>query len=55
MESEVMKSIDSFNKELTIFIVAHRITTLNRCNKIIKLDKNGGFTVVNYFELQNGH
>lgn len=51
MESEVMKSINSFGDYLTIIIVAHRITTLKSCNKIIKLDKNGGFTVVSYHDL----
>jgi len=39
-EREVMKSIEDLGKELTILIIAHRLTTLKKCNQIVKLDKN---------------
>ena len=35
-----MNSINNLSQELTIIIVAHRLTTLKNCNKIIEL-KNG--------------
>ena len=39
-EREVMESIEDLGKELTILIIAHRLTTLKKCTKIVKLDKN---------------
>lgn len=36
-ESAVMQSIESLNKDLTIIIVAHRLTTLKNCSNIIEL------------------
>jgi ABC-type multidrug transport system fused ATPase/permease subunit len=38
-ELSVMESIDSLNRGLTIIIVAHRITTLSRCDKIVELEQ----------------
>ena len=39
-ELAVMKSIEGLSKELTIIIIAHRLTTLQVCDRIIEL-KNG--------------
>ncbi len=39
-EKEVMKAIDKISTELTLVIVAHRLSTLKKCDKIIEL-KNG--------------
>lgn len=36
-EANVMKSIESLNKNLTILIIAHRVSTLENCSQIIKL------------------
>ena len=36
-EHSVMESILSFDKDLTIIIVAHRLSTLKNCSKIIEL------------------
>lgn len=36
-EQAVMSAIDGLNKELTIIIVAHRLSTLSSCNQIIEL------------------
>ena len=36
-EVNVMKSIESLNKDLTVLIIAHRVSTLENCSQIIKL------------------
>lgn len=38
-ENEVMDSINYLSKDLTILIIAHRITTLKNCDYIFELDK----------------
>ena len=37
-EQAVMQAIEGLSEDLTILIIAHRITTLKNCNVIIKLD-----------------
>lgn len=37
-EQSVMQAIEGLSKNLTLFIVAHRLTTLKNCDVIIKLD-----------------
>ena len=39
-EKAVMEAVESLGRELTILIIAHRLTTLKGCDQIIKLDKN---------------
>ena len=36
-ERSVMNSIEKLNKDLTLLIIAHRITTLKNCNQIIEI------------------
>lgn len=36
-EAGVMRAIESLNRDLTIFMVAHRITTLEHCDTIVEL------------------
>lgn len=36
-ELAVMDAIESFNRELTILLIAHRLTTVRRCDTIIEL------------------
>ena len=48
-EQAVMEAIDGLNKELTILIIAHRMTTLKNCDKIVKLDKNN----INIIDVHN--
>ncbi|MFJ3044279.1 ABC transporter ATP-binding protein [Herbaspirillum chlorophenolicum] len=40
-EQAVMKAIDALGEELTILIVAHRLTTLKNCTQIIELGEGG--------------
>lgn len=37
-ENAVMQTIEGLNQDLTLFIVAHRLTTLRNCEVIIKLE-----------------
>lgn len=37
-EAEVMKAIDNMGGSKTIIMIAHRLTTVERCDKIIKLE-----------------
>ncbi len=37
-EDFVMNSIDNLDKNITIIIIAHRLRTLNRCNRILEMD-----------------
>lgn len=39
-EQDVMRAIEGLNRELTVVIVAHRLSTVKRCDNIIEL-KNG--------------
>jgi len=39
-EQSVMKAIENLGRDLTILIIAHRLTTLQGCDQIVKLDKN---------------
>jgi ATP-binding cassette, subfamily B, bacterial PglK len=50
-EREVMKAIEGLGKEITVLIIAHRLTTLKGCDKIIKIDKNHTVHEVGYQEI----
>ena len=38
-EIELMKAIDALSKDLTVIMIAHRLSTVRRCDKILKLNK----------------
>jgi len=50
-EESVMKSIEGLSSNLTILIIAHRLTTLKNCSQIIKLEKSGNIHIGNYNSL----
>jgi len=52
-ELEVMKAIEDLGKEITVLIIAHRLTTLKGCDKIIKLNKNNIINIGSYQEMIN--
>ena len=51
-EREVMQAIEGLGKEITVLIIAHRLTTLKGCDKIVKLDENHTVHVVSYQEIK---
>jgi ATP-binding cassette subfamily B protein len=50
-EKAVMEAIDQLSNELTILIIAHRLTTLKNCSQIIELDKGSVKRVGKYDQL----
>ncbi len=57
-EEDVMQSIEKLDDNLTILIVAHRLTTLKNCDEIIQLGPNGNiinrgtYDQISYFDKQ---
>ena len=52
-EQRVMESIDSLGKEVTVLIIAHRLTTLKSCDRIVKLNKDHTINIGSYREIVN--
>jgi ATP-binding cassette, subfamily B, bacterial PglK len=52
-EQAVMKALDDLGEEITILIIAHRLSTLKDCSNIIKLDKDYLFYTGSYKEIVN--
>lgn len=40
-EKEVMRAIESVGEDVTIFLIAHRLSTLKNCTHIVKIDIGG--------------
>jgi len=51
-ERAVMDAIEGLGRELTILIIAHRLTTLKGCDQVVNINKNGGLNIVNYQDLE---
>jgi ATP-binding cassette, subfamily B, bacterial PglK len=52
-EQAVMDAIEDLGEEVTILIIAHRLTTLKGCDKIIKLEKDYAVRIGSYEEVIN--
>ncbi len=50
-EQAVMDAIEDLGEEITILIIAHRLTTLKGCDKIIKLEKDYTVRIGSYEEV----
>jgi len=51
-ERAVMEAIEGLDENLTILIIAHRLSTLKKCDQIVKLD-NDSISIGSYQELIN--
>ncbi len=52
-EKSVMRAIEELNSELTLLIIAHRLTTLKKCSLIVELGEGGVKRVGSYQEMLN--
>ena len=52
-EQAVMDAIEDLGEDVTILIIAHRLTTLKGCDKIIKLEKDYAVRIGSYEEVIN--
>ena len=50
-EKDIMHSISEIREDITIMIIAHRITTLDKCDQIIDLGSKEGVRILSYDEL----
>ena len=50
-ERAVMDAIEGLDEELTILIIAHRLTTLKGCDKIIKISKDNIINILSYEDI----
>ena len=50
-EQAVMQSIESLSKDLTLLIIAHRLTTLRNCTQIVELGNGGIKRIGTYQEI----
>jgi len=48
-EAAVMQAVDTLDRDITILIIAHRLTTLKNCDQIVEL-ANGGIKAVGVYE-----
>lgn len=47
-EEAVMQAIEGLNKDITILIIAHRLTTLKNCSKIVELGNQAILRITTY-------
>jgi ATP-binding cassette, subfamily B, bacterial PglK len=52
-EREVMEAIKDLDGEITVLIIAHRLTTLRDCDKVVKLGNNHVLSIGSYQEMVN--
>ncbi|HCC54593.1 MAG TPA: ABC transporter ATP-binding protein [Desulfobulbaceae bacterium] len=50
-EQAVMEAIEGLSEDLTILIIAHRLTTLKNCTQIVELGNSGVLRIGSYKEL----
>ena len=52
-ELAVMDEIDNFDNDLTVIIIAHRLTTLKNCDMIVRLTSDHQTEIVSYADIMN--
>jgi ATP-binding cassette subfamily B protein len=54
-EAEVMEAIDSLDRHLTVILIAHRLSTVHNCDRIVLLEQGRISAIGSYQELEAGH
>ena len=54
-EKTVMESIDALNPDLTVIIIAHRLSTLRKCDRIVELEDGRVKRAGSYDQIVCGH
>jgi ATP-binding cassette, subfamily B, bacterial PglK len=52
-EQKIMQQISKLKDEQTVFIIAHRLTTLNQCDKIVRVNLDRTVELVSYKQMFN--
>jgi ATP-binding cassette, subfamily B, bacterial PglK len=52
-ERAVMKEVSELKRDLTVLIIAHRLSTLKNCDRIIRLNNNDSVDIGSYDEMIN--
>ena len=52
-ESQVMESIEGIDRSITIIMIAHRLSTLQGCSKIVQIDRGRIVRVGQYEEFSS--
>lgn len=50
-EKKIIAAINDLRQSITIIMVAHRVTTLEKCNQLVVLDAEGGINVGDYQDI----
>ena len=51
-EEGIMKQIDKLNKDQTVFIIAHRLSTLKNCDRIIRVNNEYSIDQLEYSQIK---
>ena len=54
-EAEVMESIEDLDRQITVILIAHRLSTVQSCDRILLLDKGQIAGLGSYSELLNSN
>ena len=54
-EAEVMETIDSLDRNITVILIAHRLSTVQRCDRIVLLEQGRIAGLGSYQELASGN
>jgi len=54
-EAEVMSAIESLDRTITVLLVAHRLTTVQHCDRIVMLEHGRISGIGNYMDLESGN
>lgn len=52
-EAKLMETINAVSKDRTVIMIAHRLTTLKACDRIVVMDKGTVQAIKNYESIQN--